>query len=76
MNTITLHKNQYEQILDTQEKLKSDLTRLEKIVSFVAQDELNSKYIKKLFKIEKGLSLGSGVKFKNKSQIKKFFNSF
>lgn len=75
MNTITLPKNQYAQILDTQEKLKSGLARLEKIVSFVAQDELNSEYIRKLSNIEKGLSLGGGVKFKNKGQIKKFFSS-
>ncbi len=75
MNTITLPKNQYVQILSTQEKLRNDLTRLEKIVSFIAQDEVDQAYITRLSKIEKGLSLGKGIKFKNKSVIKKFFNS-
>jgi hypothetical protein len=75
MNTITLPKNQYMQLLSTQEKLRGDLTRLEKIVSFFTQDELSPKYIAKLSRIEKGLSLGRGVKFKNKSEVKEFFNS-
>ena len=74
MNTITLPKNQYTQILDTQEKLRGDLTRLEKIVSFIAHDELNRDYITRLSKIEKGLSGGKGTKFKNKREIKKFFS--
>ena len=75
MNTITLPKNQYIRILDTQEKLRGDLTRLEKIVSFIVHDELSPEYIIKLSKIEKGLSAGKGIKFKNKSGIKNFFKS-
>ena len=75
MNTIILPKNEYMQILNTQEKLRGDLTRLQKIVTYIAQDELNSEYIKKIYKIEKGLSGGKGVKFKNKSEIRKFFFS-
>ena len=75
MNTVTLPKNQYMQILNTQEKLRGDLTRLQTIVSYIAQDELTPKYIKRLSKIEKGLSFGKGIKFKNKSEIKKFFRS-
>jgi len=51
------------------------LIRLQKIVSYIAQDEVNSEYIKRLFKIEKGLSVGKGIKFKNKSEVKKFFCS-
>ena len=73
MNTITLPKNQYMQILNTQEKLRGDLTRLQKIVSYIAQDEINPEYMTRLYKIEKGLATGKGVKFKNKSKIKKFF---
>ncbi|MFZ1020009.1 MAG: hypothetical protein WAN61_03415 [Minisyncoccia bacterium] len=75
MNTVTLPKYQYMQILDTQEKLRGDLTRLQKIVSFISQDEVSPEYITRLSKIEKGLSLGGGVKFKNKSEIKKFFTA-
>jgi hypothetical protein len=75
MNTITLPKNQYMQILNTQEKLRGDLTRLQKIVSYISQDEVSEEYITRLSKIEKGLSLGRGIKFKNKSGVKKFFNS-
>jgi len=63
------------QILDTQEKLRGDLTRLEKIVSTIAQDEVSAEYITKLSKIEKSLSRGKGAKFKTKSEIKKFFRS-
>jgi len=75
MNTVTLPKNQYVNILNTQAKLRGDLTRLEKIVSIIAQDELNPKYITKLSRIERGISAGKGVKFKNRSEIKKFFHS-
>lgn len=75
MNTITLPKSKYVQILDTQEKLRGDLSRLQKIVSHIAEDEVNSKYLAKLSKIEVGLSAGKGIKFKNKSEIKKFFAS-
>ena len=65
MNTVTLPKNQYMRILDTQEKFRDDLTRLQKIVSTIAQDEVSSLYMTRLSKIEKGLSAGKGVKFKN-----------
>mgnify|MGYP003394691023 CR=1 FL=1 len=75
MNTITLPKNKYVQILNTQEKLQSDLIRLQKIVFRVAQDEISPKYIAKLSKIENGLSLGKGLKFKNKNEVKSFFGS-
>ena len=74
MNIVTLPKHQYMQILDTQEQFRDDLTRLQKIVSYyIAQDELNPTYIKRLSKIEKGLSLGKGVKFKNRKEVKRFF---
>lgn len=75
MNTIILPKNEYMQILNAQEKLRGDLTRLQKIVTYITQDELNSEYIKKISKIEKGLSSGKGIRFKNKSEIRKFFSS-
>jgi hypothetical protein len=75
MNTITFPKNKYTQILDTQEKLRGDLTRLQKIVSCLALDEVSPLYMTRLSKIEKGLSLGKGTKFKNKSEIKRFFSS-
>lgn len=73
MNIVTLPKNKYVQILNTQEKLRSDLTRLQKIVSYIAQDEINPLYMARLSKIEKGLSAGKGLKFKNKAEVKKFF---
>lgn len=75
MNLVTLPRNKYIQILDTQEKLRGDLTRLQKIVSFIVQDEVNTEYLKRISKIEKGLSEGKGVKFKNKTEVKKFFHS-
>lgn len=75
MNTVTLPKTKYMQILDTQEKLRGDLSRLQKVVSRIAQDEITPKYMAKLSKIEKGLSAGKGVNLKNKSEIKKFFSS-
>jgi hypothetical protein len=75
MNTIILPRNKYIQILNTQEKLRGDLTRLQKIVSYIAQDEVSPEYIARLTKIEKGLAAGRGIKLKNKSEIKKFFRS-
>lgn len=75
MNTVTLPKTKYMQILDTQEKLRGDLSRLQKIVFHIAQDEINPEYATKLSKIEKSLSAGKGIELKNKSEIKKFFSS-
>ena len=46
------------QILNTQEKLRGDLTRLQKVVSYLSQDEVTPEYINRLSKIEKGLSMG------------------
>ena len=63
------------QILDTQEKLRGDLTRLQKIVSYIAKDEVSPLYMARLSKIEKGLSTGKGIRFKNKNEVKKFFHS-
>ncbi len=75
MNMIILPKNQYIKILHTQEKLRGDLISLQKIVSFIARDEVNLEYMTRLSRIEKDLSAGKGIKFKNKSEIKKFFRS-
>ena len=75
MNTVTLPKYQYTRILETQEKLQGDLTRLQKIVSYMTQDEVSPEYSKKISKIEKGLFAGKGIKFKNKSEVKKFFKA-
>lgn len=63
------------QILNTQEKLRGDLTRLQKVVSYIAQDEVNPVYMTRLAKIEKGLSAGKGIKFKNKAEVRKFFRA-
>lgn len=67
MNTITLPKNKYLQILDTQEKLRGGLNRLQKIVSCIAQNEVSPEYMAKLSNIESSLSVGKGISFKNKS---------
>ena len=63
------------QILNTQEKLRGDLTRLQKVVSYLSQDEVTPEYINRLSKIEKGLSMGKGIKFKTKTEIKNFFSA-
>ncbi len=63
------------QILSTQDKFQVDLSRLERMVSYMVQDEVSPVYMTRLSKIEKGLSAGKGVKFKNKSELKKFFRS-
>ncbi len=75
MDIVTLSRSKYMEILDTQEKLRDDLTHLQKIVSYIAQDEVSPIYMAKLSKIEKGLSAGKGIRFKNKSEVKKFFRS-
>ena len=72
---MTLPKSKYMQILNTQEKLRGDLTRLQKIVFSIAEDEISPEYIKRLSKIERGLSAGKGIKFKTKNEVKKFFRS-
>jgi len=75
MDNVTLPKDKYIQILNTQKKLCGDLIRLQKIVSYMAQDEVSDIYITRLSKIEKGLSAGKGLKFKSTNEIKKFFGS-
>lgn len=75
MNTVTLPRNKYIQILNTQEKLRGDLAHLQKVVSYIAQDEISPLYIARLSKIETGLFQGKGIKFKNKAEVKKFFRS-
>lgn len=75
MNTVTIPKNKYVEILNTQEKLRTDLSHLQKVVSSLVEDEVSSEYIVKLSKIEQGLSLGRSIKLKTKSDIKKFFIS-
>lgn len=73
MNMITLPKNKYLQILNTQEKLREDLLDLQKVVLQLAQDEISQEYYKRLSKIEKGLSFGRGIFLKNKNEVKDFF---
>ncbi len=73
--SIVLPRNKYMQILNTQEKLRDDLNHLQKVVSYIAQDEVSPEYMTKLSKIERGLFVGKGIKLKNKSEVKKFFNS-
>ena len=51
------------------------MTRLQKIVYRIAEDEVSSEYMTRLSMIERGLSAGKGVKFKNKKEIRKFFKS-
>lgn len=75
MEEITLPKSKYVQILNTQQKLRIDLSRLQKVVSSLVQDEVSPEYLTKLSKIEAGLSAGKGTFFKNKGELKKFFSS-
>ena len=75
MNTVTLPKNEYMQILETQEKLKEDLARLENAVSFIAQDEVSPTYLKRLEKISRGLDVGKGKRFSSVSAVRKYFKS-
>ncbi|MBI3459154.1 hypothetical protein HY061_02740 [Candidatus Azambacteria bacterium] len=62
-------------IVNTQEKLRGDLARLQKIVSYITQDEVNDLYITRLKKIEKGLSTDKCIKFKTTNEIRKFFRT-
>ena len=62
-------------IIDAQEKLRDDLARLERVVSYIAKDELSSKYLARLSKIERGLSRNN-TKFKNRGDVRKFFRTF
>jgi hypothetical protein len=73
MNTVTLPRNKYIKILETQEELRGDVFRLKEIVSYIAQDEISPTYARKLSKIEKSLSAGGGARFGGTRGVKKFF---
>ena len=76
MTTVTLPKNEYVKILDGQKTLERSFARLERFVLQIAQDEVNPEYLTRLNKIDKQVSAGKTKRFKNKSEIKKFFASF
>jgi hypothetical protein len=75
MTTITIPIKEYKQSIEIQKSILSRLDSLQKVIVENSKDEVSSLYIKRLSKIEKGLSSGRGIKLKNKSEVKKFFNS-
>lgn len=75
MATVTLPKNEYIKIISAQKTLERGFARLEKFVFQIAKDEINPEYSARLDKIEKQVASGKVKKFKNKSELKKFFAS-
>jgi signal transduction protein with GAF and PtsI domain len=75
MITITIPIKEYKQSIEIQKSILSRLDSLQKVIVENSKDEVSSIYIKRLSKIEKGLSSGKGIKLKNKSEVKKFFHS-
>jgi len=75
MTTITIPIKEYKQSIEIQKSILSRLDLLQKVIFENSKDEVSSLYIERLTKIEKDLSLGKSIKLKNKSEVKKFFNS-
>ena len=76
MNTITIPIKEYRESIQLQKTILSRLDSLQKIVySSIAEDEVSPKYLAKLAKIEKGLDAGKGTRFKNISEVRKYFRS-
>lgn len=75
MNTITLPKNKYLEILQEQNYLKSNLKKLQNFVLEISKDEVSENYLSKLSKIENQISKGQKKTFKNIGEVKSFFKS-
>ena len=75
MNTITLPKNKYLEILEKQEQLQSNFKVLQNFVFEIAQDEVNEKYLSKLSKIENQISSGQKRTFRDKKDLTSFLKN-
>ena len=74
METITISKSKLNQILSTQEKLKSELVYLKNVVLDSLNDELDPKIIKRLEEMSVKLDNGAGKRFDSTDDVKSFLD--
>lgn len=75
MTTITIPKNEYLKIIETQEKLGKELTLLRKMFQNEICEEVRLEYIKKLDKIDSEIDKGKCIRFSSVSEMKKYLRN-
>lgn len=75
MTTVTIPKNEYLKIVETQEKLREKLDLLQKMFEEEIQEEIRPEYAKKLDRISADLDKGRGVRFLNAREAKKYLRN-
>ena len=75
MNTITLPRNTYSEILKRQARVEIALAKLQETVEEIAYDEIKPSVLKRLEKQSRLLDAGKGVKFKNMKELRAYVRS-
>ena len=75
MNTITLPRNTYSEILKRQSRVESAISKLQETVAEIAYDEIKPSVLKRLEKQSRLLDEGKGEKFKNMKELRAYVRS-
>lgn len=75
MNTITIPRNTYEKIIETQKKLLFQVDILQKCIIEANKEELGLPVIRRLEKISRNMDSGNGKRFRSASSVATYFNT-
>ena len=75
MNTITLPRNTYSEILKRQARVETALSKLQEQVAELNQDELKPNVIARINRRSKALDAGKGIKLKNIKEYRAYIRS-
>jgi len=75
MNTITLPRNIYSEILKRQARVESAVAKLQETVEEIAYDEIKPSVLKRLEKQSRLLDEGKGIKLKNMKEYRAYIRS-
>lgn len=75
MNTITIPKNTYEKIIETQKKLLFQVDILQKYILEANKEELGLPVIRRLEKISRNIDNGKGKRFRSASSVAAYLNT-
>jgi len=75
MNTITLPRNVYSEILKRQTRVEAELSKLQEKVAELNQDELKPNVVARIERCSKALDAGKGIKLKNIKEYRAYVRS-
>ena len=75
MNTVSIPRIEYQNILKTQKELRSKVAVIENIISDSLLDEVSQKYAKKLERISSEMDKGKGVRFSSVREMKRYLRA-